>query len=193
MRELFTFPPPQDVAVPFLFLLIFIVVPIIEIVLLIQVGQMIGWLATILIVILTAFIGTSLLRYQGFGVMARASETLSAGKMPMEPVIEGMCLLVAGAFLLTPGLLTDTVGFLLLVPVLRIGLAKWILQRILASGAINVSVFRSSTDEGGYSESYSDFSSRPQGQDGVIDGEFERIDEHTIRPGKSSDDNGRSS
>lgn len=193
MRELFTFPPPQDVAVPFLFLLIFIVVPIIEIVLLIQVGQMIGWLATILIVILTAFIGTSLLRYQGFGVMARASETLSAGKMPMEPVIEGMCLLVAGAFLLTPGLLTDTVGFLLLVPVLRIGLAKWILQRILASGAINVSVFRSSTDDGGYSESYSDFSSRPQGQDGVIDGEFERIDEHTIRPGKSSDDNGRSS
>lgn len=178
---------------PFLFLLIFIVVPIIEIVLLIQVGQMIGWLATILIVILTAFIGTSLLRYQGFGVMARASETLSAGKMPMEPVIEGMCLLVAGAFLLTPGLLTDTVGFLLLVPVLRIGLAKWILQRILASGAINVSVFRSSTDDGGYSESYSDFSSRPQGQDGVIDGEFERIDEHTIRPGKSSDDNGRSS
>jgi UPF0716 protein FxsA len=193
MRELFTFPPPQDVAVPFLFLLIFIVVPIIEIVLLIQVGQMIGWLATILIVILTAFIGTSLLRYQGFGVMARASETLSAGKMPMEPVIEGMCLLVAGAFLLTPGLLTDTVGFLLLVPVLRIGLAKWILQRILASGAINVSVFRSSTDDGGYSESYSDFSSRPQGQDGVIDGEFERIDEHTIRPGKSSDDNTRSS
>lgn len=193
MRDLFTFPPPQDVAVPFLFLLIFIVVPIIEIVLLIQVGQMIGWLATILIVILTAFIGTSLLRYQGFGVMARASETLSAGKMPMEPVIEGMCLLVAGAFLLTPGLLTDTVGFLLLVPVLRIGLAKWILQRILASGAINVSVFRSSTDDGGYSESYSDFSSRPQGQDGVIDGEFERIDEHTIRPGKSSDDNTRSS
>jgi UPF0716 protein FxsA len=193
MRELFTFPPPQDVAVPFLFLLIFIVVPIIEIVLLIQVGQMIGWLATILIVILTAFIGTSLLRYQGFGVMARASETLSAGKMPMEPVIEGMCLLVAGAFLLTPGLLTDTVGFLLLVPVLRIGLAQWILQRILASGAINVSVFRSSTDDGGYSESYSDFSSRPQGQDGVIDGEFERIDEHTIRPGKSSDDNTRSS
>jgi UPF0716 protein FxsA len=193
MRELFTFPPPQDVAVPFLFLLIFIVVPIIEIVLLIQVGQMIGWLATILIVILTAFIGTSLLRYQGFGVMARASETLSAGKMPMEPVIEGMCLLVAGAFLLTPGLLTDTVGFLLLVPVLRIGLAKWILQRILASGAINVSVFRSSTDDGGYSESYSDFSSRPQGQDGVIDGEFERIDEHTIRPGKSSDDDTRSS
>ncbi|MCH9808973.1 MAG: FxsA family protein [Alphaproteobacteria bacterium] len=168
-----------------LFLLIFIVVPIVEIILLVQIGGMIGWLATILIVILTAFIGTTLLRQQGFGVMARAVDSLGSGKMPMEPVIEGMCLLVAGAFLLTPGLITDTVGFLLLVPVLRMSLAKWLLRRILESGRVNVSVFRGSAEDGSYSESHTEYQSRPGPQDGVIDGEFERVDETTIRPGRS--------
>ncbi len=172
--------------VPFLFLLIFIVVPIVEIILLVQIGQLIGWLATIAIVILTALMGTTLLRYQGFGVMARAVESLNSGKMPMEPVIEGMCLLVAGAFLLTPGLLTDTVGFLLLIPFLRIGFAKWILRRIIESGAVRFSVFRGDASGGPEDSDFADqhFGGRQTSQDGVIDGEFERVDEHTIRPGE---------
>ena len=83
---------------PLLLLLLFIAVPLAEIAILIKVGQHIGLLWTVLIVIATAVIGTTLLRAQGFGVMARASEALAAGRMPVETVIEGLFLLISGAF-----------------------------------------------------------------------------------------------
>lgn len=167
---------------PLLLLLLFVAVPLAEIAILVKVGQLIGLLWTILIVILTAVIGTTLLRIQGFGVLSRAAEALSDGRMPVEPVIEGVCLLVAGAFLLTPGLLTDTVGFLLLVPPIRIAVARWTLNRLLKSGAARVSVFRSSRrpkepPDGRHAD---DFSASPKGP--VIDGEYRRIDETTGRP-----------
>lgn len=166
---------------PFLILLLFIVVPLAEIAILVKVGQYIGWLWTILIVIFTAFIGTWLLRQQGFGVMSRAMEALASGRMPVEPVIEGMFLLIAGAFLLTPGLLTDTVGFLLLIPTVRMAVAKWTLRKILQSGSVHVSVFgeQSTTDpetEGGAPREAHRYEGGP-----IIDGEFERVDERSIR------------
>lgn len=176
---------------PFLFLLLFIAVPLAEIAILVKVGQYIGVLWTVVIVVFTALIGTTLLRFQGFGVLARVGDAISAGRMPVEPAIEGLCLLVAGAFLLTPGLLTDAVGFLLLVPFIRISLAKWTLHRLLESGSVRVSVFKS----GGRrrdrpSEAREETFEQPPGGP-VIDGEFERIDEHTKRP-RRRDGNGKS-
>ncbi|MEQ8824103.1 MAG: FxsA family protein [Filomicrobium sp.] len=163
---------------PFLFLLVFIVVPLVEIALLIVVGQHIGLLATILIVIVTAILGTTLLRQQGFGVMARVSQSLAEGKMPVEQAIEGLCLLVAGAFLLTPGLLTDVTGFLLLVPVVRIHLARAILRGFLRSGNVHVFTQRSQHGQSGPTEEpFHPFEDRQNNGDQVIDGEYTHVDD----------------
>jgi len=103
---------------PFL-LLAFIVVPLAEIAVLIQVGGWIGVAPTLALIILTAIVGTWMLRQQGFSVLARAQRQLEQGVMPVAEVFEGLCLLVAGVLLLTPGFLTDAVGALLLVPQVR--------------------------------------------------------------------------
>ncbi|MEL7047583.1 MAG: FxsA family protein [Pseudomonadota bacterium] len=168
---------------PLFFLALFIAVPIVEIALLIQLGSAVGLFPTIGLVIATAVIGTILLRQQGFGVIARATESMQGGKPPIEPVIEGVFLLLAGAFLLTPGLMTDAVGFTLLVPTARRAAAKWVIKRVLAAGVVNVSTFGS--DGSGPQGPGPEPSSRPRrgsGTPDVIDGEFERIDEKTYRP-----------
>jgi len=103
---------------PFL-LLAFILVPLAEIAVLIKVGGLIGLVPTLALIVLTAIIGTWMLRHQGFSVLARAQRQLEQGVMPVAEVFEGLCLLVAGALLLTPGFLTDAAGALLLVPQLR--------------------------------------------------------------------------
>ena len=124
-----------------LFLLIFILVPLAEIAVFIWVGDAIGIGPTILIVIITAIIGTMLLRSQGFSTMERAQKTLKEGGIPMDSVVDGAALLVAGAFLLTPGIITDTFGFLLFVPAFRHGLAKLIFKRFMGKANIDVNIF----------------------------------------------------
>ncbi|MAO41645.1 MAG: exlusion protein FxsA [Pseudohongiella sp.] len=107
--------------IPFLAL---IVVPLAELYLLFAVADLIGGLATLALVILTAAVGLSVLRYQGFSTLNRANQRMAAGQLPGQEIVEGMMLAVAGALLLTPGLITDTIGFLLLTPVVRKRLAK---------------------------------------------------------------------
>ncbi len=102
----------------FLFIL-FLLVPLVEIFFLIQVGQVIGAGWTIFLVVATAVIGAFLLRLQGFQTLHRAQTTLQQGQLPATEMMEGLCLLVSGALLLTPGFVTDTMGFLLLVPPMR--------------------------------------------------------------------------
>ncbi|MFP3943082.1 MAG: FxsA family protein [Alphaproteobacteria bacterium] len=114
---------------PFLFLA-FVTVPIVEIALFIEIGGAIGTWPTIGAIVLTAAAGTMLLRTQGGGLMARARATLNRGEMPVEEVIHGLFLLVAGALLLTPGFFTDAVGLLLCVPPLRLVLGRAILRRL---------------------------------------------------------------
>jgi len=124
----------------FLFLL-FIAVPLIELALLIKIGEVIGVLATVALVIVTAVIGVSLLRMQGVIALRKAQESLQAGRPPIDSVIDGVCLLIAGAFLLTPGLLTDSVGFLLLVPQIRSAIARWVFAKLQQSGGVDVRMF----------------------------------------------------
>ncbi|MFT5260589.1 MAG: UPF0716 protein FxsA [Saprospiraceae bacterium] len=102
----------------YLFLL-FLVVPIVEIYLLIQIGGQIGAPTTIAIVILTAIVGAALVRIQGFSTLMRAQSQIAQAKMPAAEVMEGIALVVAGALLLTPGFFTDAFGFVLLTPPLR--------------------------------------------------------------------------
>lgn len=148
---------------PLLILLIFIAVPIAEIAVFIRVGDLIGLWPTLLLVILTAVIGVALLKRQGLAVIAEARGTLDAGGLPVQSVLDGACLLVAGAFLLTPGLLTDTAGFLLLVPAVRRRLGRWLVEKIKASKNIDVHV------AGG--------SPRRPRPDTVIEGEFSAVDD----------------
>jgi UPF0716 protein FxsA len=97
-------------------LLLFTIVPLIELFLLVKLGTVIGIAPTILIVIFTGALGAWLARWQGLGVLRRVSEDLAAGRLPADALIDGLLILIAGAVLLTPGLLTDALGFVLLVP-----------------------------------------------------------------------------
>jgi len=108
---------------PLLFILI--AVPIIEIGLFIQVGGWLGLWPTLGIVILTAFIGSYLLRRQGLAELAKLQGTMQTGQNPVDPIANGALILVAGILLLTPGFFTDAIGFLLLTPPVRALAIKW--------------------------------------------------------------------
>ena len=93
--------------------------------LLITVGSYIGALWTILCVMATAVIGVTLLRWQGIATLQRGMTRVSSGELPGQEIAEGMMLAVAGALLLTPGFVTDSIGFLLLMPPVRAALAHY--------------------------------------------------------------------
>jgi len=108
---------------------LFLLVPLIEIYFLIQVGSVIGAAWTVFLVVATAVIGAGLLRWQGFNTLQRAQTSLAQGQLPAIAMLEGVALLLSGAMLLTPGFFTDTVGFILLVPMFRQAMIKHILAR----------------------------------------------------------------
>ncbi len=107
---------------PIIFLL-FVLVPIIEIALFIQVGGLLGLVPTLFIVIATAALGTWLLRHEGLSTLQRARSRLDAGELPATQLVEGMIIMVGGALLLTPGFMTDAVGLFCLIPPSRRWLA----------------------------------------------------------------------
>jgi UPF0716 protein FxsA len=113
---------------PLMFLL-FLLVPLLEIYLFIRVGSLIGATPTILVVILTAVIGTMLLRHQGLSTWNRVNQALERGELPAFAMMEGVILLLGGALLLTPGFFTDVLGFLALIPPLRRRLIQAFLHR----------------------------------------------------------------
>lgn len=115
---------------PLLLILIFIGVPILEIVVFIQAGDIIGLWPTIAAVVATAIIGGALIRAQGLATMDRARRSLDQGQAPVHEAFTGICLLLAGALLMTPGFLTDSVGFLLLIPPVRQSLGRWLLNTL---------------------------------------------------------------
>lgn len=124
-------------------LLLFIAVPLIEMWLLIEVGAVIGGLPTIGLVVLTAFIGINLLRMQGSHTLRRFQSRAASGQLPGQEIVEGMMLAVAGALLLTPGFVTDTIGFALLVPGIRRWLFRQAGNRMHVTGGSHRQQFRS--------------------------------------------------
>lgn len=110
-------------------LLLFIAVPIVEMWILIQVGGEIGALPTIGLVVLTATIGLSLLKRQGLSTLMSARAKMDQGRIPAGELVSGVMLAVGGALLLTPGFVTDVVGFLLLIPATRRCVLRQIIER----------------------------------------------------------------
>jgi UPF0716 protein FxsA len=115
-------------------LLVFIVMPIVEMWLLITVGREIGAWPTIGLVLLTAAIGLSLLRHQGFATLFRARQKMDAGELPAIEMIEAIILAVCGALLVTPGFVTDVVGFAGLVPSLRRAVVSRMVSKVNVVG-----------------------------------------------------------
>lgn len=140
-------------------LLAFIAIPLVEIALFIQVGGAIGLWPTLAIVILTAFVGSWLVRSQGAREMQNLRTSFSDLRDPSEPLANGAMILFSGALLLTPGFFTDIVGLALLTPPVRAAIFKWAKSRVKVA----------------------EFSMGPRPQqttergNGVIDGEFEDI------------------
>lgn len=110
-------------------LVLFIAVPVVELALLIEIGQRVGTVGTIGLIMGTGIVGASLARQQGISTLARLRADLDAGRWPAEPIVDGVLILVAAAVLITPGVLTDLAGFLCLVPACRRLLRRYLHQR----------------------------------------------------------------
>lgn len=158
-------PPSERFAVsPFLLLfLLFILVPLAEVGVFIEVGGVLGLWPTLALCLLTAAIGTACIRYQGFNLVNRARQQLDAGEAPVFEVVSGVCLLIAGILLLVPGFVTDAVGFLLLLPPFR----RWLFVKIIQPRMTTIA-------EAQAAKSGRD---RPPPRPGVIEGEFEEVNE----------------
>ncbi|MCP3906715.1 MAG: FxsA family protein [Oceanicoccus sp.] len=156
-----------------LFLLLFITIPIIEMWVLIEVGSEIGALNTIFLVFLTAAIGLALLRQQGMNTLLRVNQQMEQGQLPAGDILEGVMLAVGGALLLTPGFITDAIGFACLLPFSR----KLLVALLLRQGMVMASYGRNANFKSSFrsSESLGASKTRPGEQSGsVIEGEYKR-------------------
>lgn len=120
-------------------LLLFIFVPAIELAILIEIGKDIGFWPTMALIVLTGVIGSSLTRRQGLAVWNQFNSKLQTGTLPGQELIDGLIVLCSGALLLTPGIVTDFVGFLGLIPQSR-ALIRAQLQKYISRSQINASV-----------------------------------------------------
>lgn len=144
----------------FILFFIFIVVPVIEITVLIEVGEQLGAFTTVALVILTAAVGASLVRSQGLQTLMNAQKKMQQGEQPGQEVIEGVMLAIAGVMLVTPGFVTDFLGLILLLPFSRQFFANKLLARIIIKNMASQQPFNQG------------FSSHQSQSDDVIDGEF---------------------
>lgn len=135
----------------------FLAVPLIEIGLFIQIGGAIGLFPTLLIVIITAVIGTYLVRNQGLQALAQVKSSFNQMQDPSEALAHGAMILFAGALLLTPGFFTDAVGFALLVPAFRLAVFRW------ARTKVKVHTFSTGGPQQGHPQS------------DIIDGEYTEV------------------
>lgn len=116
-----------------LLFILFLVIPLLEIYLLIEIGSQVGPIATISLVLFTAALGVFLLRLQGLATLNKVRTSLDNRELPAVTLLEGLFLLIAGALLLTPGFFTDFVGFVILIPPLRAHFATVVLQALVIS------------------------------------------------------------
>lgn len=109
--------------------LLFIAIPLIELYFIIVIGEMIGALWTVVLVVMTAIIGVNLLRVQGMSTLTRAQRNMAQGQIPAMEMMEGVALAVAGVLLITPGFITDSIGLLCLIPASRQAIIRYIMTR----------------------------------------------------------------
>ncbi len=109
--------------------LLFIVIPLVELYVIIAVGEEIGAFWTVILVLMTAVIGVNLLRMQGMSTLKRAQQNMSQGQVPAMEMLEGLALAVAGVLLITPGFITDSIGLLCLIPASRQAIVRYIIAK----------------------------------------------------------------
>ena len=146
--------------------LLFAILPIIEITVLISVGEQIGGWNTVAIVVITALAGSYLVRQQGLSTLLHAQQKMQTGNIPGQELAEGLLLVIAGVLLVTPGFITDGLGFLLCLPMTRPMIAKSLLKQL------SVQVVNQSQSGQFYGQSQ-------KSSDGdIIEGEFEHKDDN---------------
>lgn len=132
-----------------LLLFAFIVVPVVEIYVIVEVADGLGWGNTILILILDSLIGAWLVRWQGLTVIGRAQNTMNRGELPTRELFDGVLILMAGALLLTPGFVTDGIGVAFLLPPVRAGMRAWLNRSWKRRMVRHEGTFRGTTGFGG--------------------------------------------
>ena len=155
----------------FLFAL-FIIIPIIEIALLIQVSEVIGGFSTIALVIITAILGAKMVKQQGMSALQKAQTQMAEGQMPAKELFTGICVIIAGVLLLTPGIMTDVFGLLLLTPVIRNKLAAGLASQATVRMSAGMQQGGSPFTQHSQTEADPHQVNKPT----IIDGEFERKD-----------------
>jgi UPF0716 protein FxsA len=158
-------------------ILLFTVVPLAELALLIWIGSLTSVSGTIVIVLVTGFVGAALAKHQGLRTWQRLQVELQSGKPPADALLDGVMILIAGALMITPGVLTDAVGFALLLPPVRGLLKARLRSRLMAQATAQFRSFHTSgTGQGGGAEG-----SGPQSGT-VIDAEFTRKNDESSFP-----------
>lgn len=143
------------------FFIIFIMIPLLEIMVFMSVGEQVGMWNTLLLAFLTAILGGIIIKHQGLHTIRAMQEASQEGRMPVNEIFDGVCLIAAGAALITPGFVTDSLGFLLLIPPVRVFLRDFIKKRTELHIAMGGASYQST-----------------RGNDpDVIDVEYERIKE----------------
>ncbi len=162
------------------FLILFIVLPILELTVMIKVGTAIGALSTVGLILLTAIVGMVLIRAQGLMTLLRAREKMAAGTLPARELAEGFLLAFAGALLIVPGFITDALGALLLLPPVRKALAGSALKALQMKGSVTMYQSHSVGGERDVFDATDNRITRQPGQRqppaDVIDGEYRRED-----------------
>lgn len=142
-------------------ILLFVTIPLVELAILLQVGQWIGLWPTVGLVVATGIAGAALARHQGLRAFLAVQQELASGRLPGRSLLDGLSILVGGAFLLTPGILTDIAGFSLLLPFSRRWLQRAVqrrLERRISEGTVQFRVF---TPGGGVSTRWGEVGTKP--------------------------------
>jgi len=146
------------------FFILFIMTPLAEIIVFMNVSDVIGLGTALIMALLTAILGGTIVRYQGIQTIMAAQGNMRRGVLPSRELFDGLCLVAAGATLITPGFITDALGFALLIPSLR----GMLLQKLIRSGKFEMSGFQNN-DPSNAQYHYQD----PD----IIDAEYETLDE----------------
>lgn len=163
-------------------LLLLVALPLLEIAVLIKIGSIIGVWLTLIIIVTTFILGTWVLRLQGMGVAKRFMAATRSGEPPVEPMMEAMLLMFAGGCLIAPGFITDCIGLVLLIPVMRQATARWIIARgfPLAVRMQQTQTRQHSDPQHPHTRTHR----RKSGAAPTIEADYERIDEKPISPAR---------
>ena len=160
-------------------ILVGLALPLIELAVLIKLGQSIGLWMTLLVLVGSGLLGGAIVRAQGTSVMLKTMDAMREGRPPVGPMLDGMMLMLAGVLFIIPGLVTDAAGALLLVPPLR----RWLADRMLGNVVVTSSARAEPEDAAGWPhgrEGRHD-GQRPIDTGQVIEGEWKRVDDPNER------------